>query len=274
MPSPFTSPSLLRQRKQLKQSRQAPPLSTSPMTPSLVPLILFTGCAYGFTVPTKLQQPSIISARSSTLLRSIPNSIDTLTSGLASIARLPRGVTVSSDGVSLVGPAAPFLPKIKQLYDVENNRDCRVVRERVTEYDLVVEKVIPASANSRSMAEETITVPTMVVEVDGKEQTFTGVDSILSFLDDKFSTVVKKYDAREDRSDEVGEEDTVELILDKANDFLAYLPGVLRGSRGRDVCSAASMAFDVPRPTKPLVLYSYEGKRSYPSTTFNARIIC
>jgi hypothetical protein len=204
-----------------------------------------------FTIPTTPRS-------STTLLRSVPNSIDTFTSGLASIARLPRGVTVSDDGVSLIGPAAPFLPKIQKLYDVENSRECRTVRERITEYDLVVEMVVPACKNSRVMAKSPIAVPTMVAEVDGKEQTITGVDDILSFLDDKFSS--KKKEESKNISSEGDEDDTMKVVLDKAIELLTYLPGALRAGRGGSVCSAASMNFDVPRPEKPLILYSYEGK--------------
>jgi hypothetical protein len=227
--------------------------------------ILSLGCATlsnGFSIPTNLRDQRINGGVSTTTLRSIPNSIDTFTSGLASIARLPRGVTASKDGVSLIGPAAPFLPKIKKLYDVENNRKCRVVREKITEYDLVVENVIPAADNSRALAESLVELPTMVAEIDGKEQTFVGVDDILTFLDDKFSTAKKdETKTKAKASDETGEEDTVRIVLDKANELLTYVPGILRTGRGSSVCSAASLDVDVPRPTKPLVLYSYEGKK-------------
>ena len=46
------------------------------------------------------------------------------------------------------GPAAPLLPVLKELYDVENDRDCRRVRERITELDLVVGRVVPRGVNS------------------------------------------------------------------------------------------------------------------------------
>ena len=222
-------------------------------------LFSFVVCCRGFSVS---QSPRGIGSSTSSSLRSIPTSIDTFTSGIASIARLPRGVTVSKDGVSLVGPAAPFLPKIKKLYDVENSRECRAVRERITEYDLVVEQVVPACPNSRATANNSITLPTMVVEIDGKEQTFTGAVSILNFLDDKFSTA-KREELQTDKSkdEEEREEDTVNMIMNKAVELITYFPGVLRAGRGSNVCSAASLNFDVPRPTKPLILYSYEGKK-------------
>ena len=158
------------------------------------------------------------------------------------------------------GPAAQFLPKIRKLYDIENSIECRTVRERITEYDLVIEQVIPACPNSRAVAQNPITVPTLVAEFDGKEQTFTGVDNILNFLDDKFSTIKKEGTEKAVPDGEV-EEDTVKMIFGKASDLIANLPGVLRLGRGSSVCSAASMDFDVPRPAMPLILYSYEGKK-------------
>ncbi|KAL3791663.1 hypothetical protein HJC23_003920 [Cyclotella cryptica] len=213
--------------------------------------------SHGFSVPRRGNR----SSSSTTQLRSIPNSFDTLTSGLASIARLPRGVTVSSDGISLSGPAARFLPKIKQLFDVENSRECRVVRERITELDLVVERVIPAAENSRAVARSPITVPTMVAEIDGLEQTFTGVDEILRFLDDKFSTL-KKDESKTTKIEISDEEDnTMKVALEKLVEMTTYLPGLLRAGRGSRVCGAASTSFDVPRPAQPLVLYSYEGNQ-------------
>ncbi|KAL7487457.1 hypothetical protein ACHAW6_013045 [Cyclotella cf. meneghiniana] len=212
----------------------------------------------GFTAPAHRNHGHRATS-SITTLRSIPNAFDTFTSGLASIARLPRGVTVSSDGISLTGPAAPYLPKIQQLFDVENSRDCRVVRERITELDLLVERVIPAAENSRALEKNSITVPTMVAEVDGVQRTFTGVDEILRFLDDKFSTV--KQDESKRAKLEISDEekdDTMKAALEKLVQMTTYLPGLLRAGRGTRVCSAASTRFDVPRPAQPLVLYSYE----------------
>lgn len=208
--------------------------------------------ASGFTIP------SGSGASSFTRLYSIPSSLDTFSSGLASISRLPRGITVTTDGISLIGPAAPYLPKIKQLYDVENSRECRTVRERITEYDLVVEQMIPTAQNSRAMAKGSIMVPTMVAEIDGKEQTFTGVDDIMAFLDEKFS-IVKKYEAKNNVAVEEEVNDPLKVVLDKCIELASFIPGVLRAGRGSSVCSAASMSFDVPRPAKPLILYSYEG---------------
>lgn len=193
-----------------------------------------------------------------TALHSVPNSFDTLTSGLASIARIKYGVSVNSNVVSSDGPASKFLPSIKKLYDVENSRKCRMVRERITELDLVVDNVIPACTNSRVQATSSsgpITVPSMIVESNGEELTLEGSDAILRFLDDEFNV---NDIANESQG---GDEDVAGDLLNKANDVLSFVPGLLRAGRGSTVCGAASTSLAVPRPEKPLVLYSYEGNQ-------------
>ena len=174
----------------------------------------------------------------STRLYSIPTSFDTLTSGLASIARLPNGVTVAG-GISTSGPASKFLPKIRKLYDIENDIDCRAVREKITKFDLVVKEVIPAASNSRR-GNEVSTVPTMVASVDGKEMTYSGVDDILNFLNNKFSTDKEM----KDNEDELIEEDIIEsssssndevdiekTLLQIKDTLLGSLPGILRAGK-------------------------------------------
>eukprot|EP00986_Skeletonema_menzelii_P008965 scaffold3933_cov155-Skeletonema_menzelii.AAC.1 len=192
-------------------------------------------------------------------LYSVPNSFDTLTSGLASIARIKHGVSVDSKTVASDGPASKFLPSIKKLYDVENSRECRIVRERITELDLVVDNVIPACPNSRVQASSSsglITVPLMIVESrNGEERTLEGADAILRFFDNEFNV---KDIANESQG---GDEDVAGDLLSKADDALAFVPGILRAGRGSTVCGAASTSLDVPRPEKPLVLYSYEGNQ-------------
>lgn len=217
------------------------------------------------SIPQQQQQQSF---RNNKSLHSVPTSIDTFTSGLASIARLPRGVTVSG-GVSSVGPAASFLPTCKKLYDIENNRDCRAVRERITELDLVIEQVIPATKNSRVVEAsgspiDIKALPILEAEVDGKEVTISGVKDIFEFFDDKFGTEKEsKKDvskvAVEDVSDPL--EQGKDQLLNVASDLTAFIPGILRAGRGSSVCSAASSSLATPRPEKTLILYSYEGNQ-------------
>ncbi len=215
----------------------------------LLLLAALTAClSSGFT-PSHINAPQHTSA-----LHSLPTSLDTLTSGLASIARIKYGVSVKS-GVASDGPASKFLPTIKKLYDVENSRDCRMVRERITEFDLVVDNIIPACSNSRTVSSGSIVVPSMVVESNGEETTLEGSDAILTFLDKEF-----KVKDITDETEDV-EEDVTGDLLNKADDVLAFVPGVLRAGRGSKVCGAASPSLAVPRPEKPLVLYSYEGNQ-------------
>ncbi|KAL7466965.1 hypothetical protein ACHAXS_007235 [Conticribra weissflogii] len=215
----------------------------------------------------------------STNLNSLPTSLDTLTSGLASISRIQYGVTVSPDRVSLTGPAAFYLPKLKILYDVENSRACRSVRERITELDLAVDKVIPSAQNSRVMngglegVEKPSVVPTLVAIVEGKEQKFQGEHQILEFLNDKFSNEKRKSQVRSVASSPTlessdGTESNVEIesavtqIKEILSDLTKYLPGLLRPGRGTKVASTASFTLpNVPRPRNPLILYSYEGNQ-------------
>jgi hypothetical protein len=71
-------------------------------------------------------------AARSRLSMSIPNSFDVFTSGLASIFRLPNGVTVSNNIISNNNNI-----RLVKLYYVENSKTCRPVREKITEFDLV-----------------------------------------------------------------------------------------------------------------------------------------
>ena len=161
-----------------------------------------------------------------------------------------------NSGIASNGPASKFLPTIKKLFDIENSRECRLVRERITELDLCVDQVIPACPNSSVVLEASsgsIVVPMMIVESsDGEESTLEGSDAILQFLDAEFK--VKDIS-------QGGEEDVAGELLSKADDVLVFVPGILRAGRGSKVCGAASSSLDVPRPQKPLVLYSYEGNQ-------------
>ena len=192
---------------------------------------------------------------------SVPNGLDTLTSGLASIARLPYGVTVSENAIGQDS-------RLVQLYDIENSRDCRLVRERITELDLVVEKVIPATPNSRVFVEESYeyalpagtTVPRLVVMEGSTEKVVEGSSKILSYLDDTYSVA-------SDSADTASSDDELEEAKDQLIKALAgvglYVSSLLRLGRGQSVAPAASATstIPIPRPEKPLILYSYEGNQ-------------
>lgn len=189
------------------------------------------------------------SPRSSTHLYSIPDPIDVLTSGLASVARLPAGVTVEKP------VDAPEI-RVLQLYDVESSPACRKVRERLTELDLSVQLVIPACRNSRVFTDSTYyyslpvgaEIPRMVIRESNSEETLlSGVEEILSYLDDNFGST----------DDEIEEEIAVQA-LKLFKEVTAYVATGLRIGRGRSVSPAAKVDEKIE---KPLILYSYEGNQ-------------
>lgn len=176
---------------------------------------------------------------------SIPNPLDTLASGLASICRLPFGVTVISN------PSV----KIKTLYDVENSRECRKVREALTELDLVVDRVIPAAPNSRCLSDPSFeygpltkgsTPPVLILVEEDDEVVLTGADQILNYFETNCGLRSKTGDNQYKEAKQV--------VFDAGN----AVASVMRAGRGSQVSSAAKNA---PRPKKPLVLYSYEGNQ-------------
>jgi len=188
-------------------------------------------------------------SHSSTKLYSIPDSIDVLTSGLASIFRLPGGVTVRSNS-----NVNTTIPRLERLYDVENSRACRKVRECITELDLVVEAVIPATPNSRCFAdsnsEYAVPANTMIPRLElndaGKEFILQGEDEILGYFNDKY---------------QLGKEaDIADLLLSLVYELGGVLAGAMRAGRG-NLVSPAALGDEAPRPQKPLVLYSYEGNQ-------------
>jgi hypothetical protein len=187
------------------------------------------------------------------LCMSIPSAVDTATSGFASIARLPFGTIVSSPA----GEQEKQQYRIKALYDIEQSIDCREVRERVTELDLVVETLIPAASNSRAFNDEKYEyfckesssikagVPVMVVADDKNEEekTLIGLDNIMNFFDEV-------YGPRGPIVDDVDE------LKSSAAGFLiatgAYIPPIMRIGRGETVAGCA-LSPTTPRPKKPLV---------------------
>eukprot|EP00532_Pseudo-nitzschia_australis_P014970 CAMPEP_0168274592 /NCGR_PEP_ID=MMETSP0141_2-20121125/17376_1 /TAXON_ID=44445 /ORGANISM="Pseudo-nitzschia australis, Strain 10249 10 AB" /LENGTH=481 /DNA_ID=CAMNT_0008216181 /DNA_START=64 /DNA_END=1509 /DNA_ORIENTATION=- len=198
------------------------------------------------------------------LYMSVPNSLDVLTSGLASIFCLPRGVTVSSpqtgkDNIRIV-----------KLYDVENSRTCRKVRERITELDLVVEQVIPVAVGSKNAASMPggevpvlVASSTSTEEEDGvneeNNQTIKGEEAILKFLDE--SCLDQSRNALVDDQQE-SENDAVAVAKEKLQLVGLYLAGWMRLGRGESVSpSISSPSGAANRPQKPLILYSYEGNQ-------------
>jgi len=186
---------------------------------------------------------------------SVPNGFDTLTSGLASIARLPFGTIVASPSLST------NVPRISAFYDMEGNTDCRLVRERISELDLNVDTVIPAGENSRAakdasykyyLGDAVNTIPRMVVVDESGERVYSGRDEVLGFLTDVFGA---RKPIMEENEDELKKKIVEALVL-----LGEPLPSLLRFGRAQDVAGCARSS-ETPRPSKPLIMYSYEGNQ-------------
>ena len=175
---------------------------------------------------------------------------------MASIAVLPRGVTVDAD----VATKSVRTIATLQLWDIENDVACRSVRERLTELDLNA-LVIPAAANSQSMLDSkyeyahpflqddrTPTVPFLMVKKEGKEILVSGKDNILAFLDE---VVIER---ESDDSDTTEQNEVVEALQLAGS----YVASWLRFGRGTSVASCASPS---NQPKTPPILYSYEGNQ-------------
>jgi glutaredoxin len=129
----------------------------------------------------------------------------------------------------------------------------------------VVEKVIPAAENSRvflvpsceyALPVGTI-IPRLEVEDSGERKILSGKQDIVSYLDKAFIDVSPFMPTT---SSDAPTKEKVQSVL---TDVGSYVAGWLRLGRGNKVCSAASAVspLPVPRPAKPLVLYSYEGNQ-------------
>ena len=203
---------------------------------------------------TRPATPTLAIRRSESKLQSIPTPLDTLTSGLASICRLPFGVTVSSDATNIPEEEKPILLR---LYDIENNSECRKVRERITELDLNIEAVVPSASNSRATLDSNYEyalhsnkeLPTLIVQDASFNQlTLSGAQNILDYLNDKFN--VEPEILTESAMD------TAMNILHKVGNEVATF---LRIGRGQQACGAAGPL--APRPREPLILYDYSGNQ-------------
>ena len=187
-------------------------------------------------------------------------SIDTLTSGLASIARLPFGTNVAAE-LAEGGAAdrAALLPPKLTLYEYEACPFCRRVREVISHLDLVVE-IVPCAKGSTHRA---------VVEAAAAEK---GVKATYPYLVDQTAGVSMFESA-----------DIVAHLLEKYGRgadlpsprqyFLPSLfvsgwaPSVFRPGRGTSVRYFRKPAVDRDAEqaraatAEGLTLYSYEGNQ-------------
>jgi len=187
---------------------------------------------------------------------SVPNPLDTLTSGLASVVRLPCGTSVRGT----LEPSKTY-PRIVKLYDVENNSKCRLVRECISELDLLVENIIPSGKDSNVWKDDLAnmnqeeTLPRLVVVEDDEENSkvIQGTDDIISYLEDQFDS--------SSASSLTFEEETQPVI---SPELLSSFASVLRLNRGATVNSAAKTNSEgslAKQGKVPLILYSYEGNQ-------------
>lgn len=215
----------------------------------------FVVCLVVANLAAAFQSPTISKKYDYQLEMSVPNSLDTLTSGLASIVRVGdnglAGVTVRDD-------TEKNLVRLNKLYDIENSRDCRVVRERMTELDLVVEKIIPACANSRAIQDGSFEhalpqgadVPCLIASIDGEERVISGASYITEFLNEACATV--------DDSAAEDEGEALQKIIKALNPIGLYAASLLRSGRGDSISPAADPS---KWPSESLILYSYEGNQ-------------
>lgn len=197
----------------------------------------------------------------SKLFMSLPNPLDTAISGLVSICRFPRGTTVL-ETKSVNNLSDDERPVIQILYDVENSLPCRKVRELISELDLVVENVVPASSNSKVFTDpnnkyavkgnDGKEIPRMVIldkTSDQQPTVLVGCDNILAYFD-------KKFNLRNLVNEEESVQGHVIKVLHEIGGIISY---GLRIGRGQSVATTAINS--TTKPMKPLILYSYEGNQ-------------
>lgn len=221
----------------------------------------------------------------SLLPMSVPTPIDTVTSGLASICRTPFGVTVRNELVEEDGNNVNVIDpiRVKILYDIENSPDCRRVRELLTELDINVEMVVPATRNARCFIDpknsyyipNECTIPRMIIvdtnDNNGDEIAVEGADDIIAVLESKYSrtpSATSDDDTGDDEGDDVASMVDADTFLTIVQSIGHYAATALRIGRGMTVSPAAVFRNDTvpqalvpPRPTQSLILFSYEGNQ-------------
>jgi len=122
----------------LKPSTFAPPLRVEVAGSAIVDLVADVS-ASGVVTSSELRDRALLAVKRR------PDELDTLTSGLASISRLPFGTTVVENVADL--PPQPDEPAALRLYEFEGCPFCRRVREVMTYLDLKY-TVVPSGRGS------------------------------------------------------------------------------------------------------------------------------
>ena len=192
--------------------------------------------------------------------------LDTLTSGLASIARLPFGTDVAKP-LTNAAPASRAAMALT-LYDIEGCADCRRVREVITYLDLVCD-IKPCAAGSRHIAE--------AARISGRQLQRPSFPFLVDAATDtqlfKSKAICEYLISRYGGADVTTPPNPVESFY-ASSGIQVWLPSVFRSGRGVAVeprvrardgkCpSASGSSSNTPRspPLRALILYSYEGNQ-------------
>ena len=220
----------------LKPSTFAPPLRVEVAGSAIVDLVADES-ASGVVTSSELRD------RASLAVKRRPDELDTLTSGLASISRLPFGTTVVENVADL--PPQPDEPAALRLYEFEGCPFCRRVREVMTYLDLKY-TVVPCGRGSSNRE-----YVNKVASLKGKKATypyFEDCEVMLFESEDIISHLLSKYGGG--------------APLPPPSDYFlpstlitGWLPSLLRLGRGGTVVPTSKPA------SKQLVLYDYEGNQ-------------
>jgi anaphase-promoting complex subunit 7 len=171
--------------------------------------------------------------------------LDTMTSGLASMARLRYGAAVC-ESVQLMPLAdETSAPPALTLYEFENCPFCRRVREVVTYLDLRV-TIVPCARGSRHRA--------AVVAAGGKAQFPYLVDAAAGVSLYESAAIIEHLLARHGGGAALPSDD----FFSPLNTAAAFVPTLLRAGRGGQVSSAAAAA---ERRGAGVVFFSYENNQ-------------
>jgi anaphase-promoting complex subunit 7 len=186
---------------------------------------------------------------------------------------LPRGVSVVVRESNESDPSKTQQQQHQQqpqliLFDIENDNNCRIVREKLTELDLNF-KVVPSTTNSKvfldptykyALATGTI-IPTLHMVGDNQEEVVvSGAPKIVKYLDRKFTFEIDDDDTivgqEKQSSGSLPFKEQAKVVLSKVGNAAASW---MRAGRGCRLSPAASD--DVLLLDSSLVLYSYEGNQ-------------
>lgn len=220
----------------VKPSTFSPPLRVEVAGAAIVDLIADSSVR-GVVSSSELRD------RASLAVKRRPDELDTLTSGLASISRLPFGTTVV-EGVEDL-PAQPDEPAALRLYEFEGCPFCRRVREVMTYLDLKY-TVIPCGRGSKNRE-----YVNQVAKLKGRKATY-------PYFEDGEVMLFESEDIIGHLLDKYGNNAPLpppSSYFLKSTLITGWLPSLLRLGRGGTVVPTVKPA------SKQIVLYDYEGNQ-------------